>query len=704
MAVDKKAELSQLVTQELISILEIAAEKSEGNSTLAVANTVELCLESIASSLAKPNLDLAKIELSKYSHALSVEHSHQSEGFLSDVHFLSSSLNSLVEGSDEKVRATPQGLLLSLMHVPSSSSRQNLVNLKQCLLRASITADQLLQSSTSTEPANQSFVYAPLDYGEDLTSKVESGKWKTCPLIGMRDELRNVMRNLPNGSVCLMGEKGVGKSALVQGLAWHLVNGTQGLVRPKTQSWRIVSITRADLVAGTSDRGSLEKRLKQMLEHFRATPTAIPFFDEVHAILNAKDDLGSTVINILKPPMADGSFRILAATTDAEYGQYIMPDEALSSRFRTVFVAEPLRSEAIEILTKAKNSVIPEDAEELGVELDDELIPKIVDLTNKYRKNDSHPRKGFQLLKAMYESKCYDVDTAMGGEDVDPVIDQEYLQQTAQELFGISLNRENEDFWFGFVEKFSRVFPSNKDVALEIAAYLLRQSKGLIQLDRGERAPCGIFVFAGGSSAMHARIRAFLQNELFSDPSGFYYENMAQFSTDASRYKLVGAPPGYVGHEDTRETTVLSKIKRRPQGGIFHLGNFSEVHESLLPDLEAMFAGEAKDSLNYSIDLSQWIVLITISGRDGDGILSLQKDSNFGPIFSQVDLAIDLDIETFAESVSVEELLEKYRARSVEIPQKLLKNLDQLTASEGDSLEDKFDDTIQEHFKSVLGR
>ena len=716
---NKIDDLKRVASTELIDNLAKAKKESgERLGAIAFAHLVALCLDdpSIQSCLEPSQVRNAKASLSKEINKLSENGTPADQlVFLDEIYSVCKSLSVLLTGTERLVPISNTGFLLGVLSDKNHGRNSSIPAIRKCLLQAGIRVESLLSNlgSQNRRPAFRSFIYKPLGYGEDLTARVNSGIWPECPLIGMKDVLVNIMRRLPYRSVCLTGEKGVGKSAIVQGLAWHLATGS-AIARRKTRDWRIVAISRADLLAGTSDQGALEERLKELLEYFRANRNVIPFFDEVHVLLNAKDNLGSRVINILKPPMADGSFRVLAATTDKEYGQYIMPDEPLSSRFSpVVFVPEPVPEVAAQILTKAKETVYPNDAKELGVQFPDDLIPRVVELTNKYQKGDSLPRKGFDLLRSVVESKCYDMEISVT-KNVNPVIDETYLVQTAQRMFGVSLNREKEGYWEGFSKKFSATFPANESVGVTIAAYMMRHARGLVELNRGERAPLARILLSGGDPLVHAKICDFLQSNLYADASGAYIENMAQFTEETSRYRLVGAPPGYVAYEDTKDSTVFAKIKRRPQGGVFHLGSFQKTHPSIVTDVVSLLDGAAKDAMNYQVDLSQWIVLISVDSFDS-GAAAAQSSREtlirvfpeLAAVFYRADICCELQSEKHSTDEDLRSLLSRYQSVGIELPDRFsipanVENMEREAKDCNIPVSEFLLQNMQEHFEQTI--
>jgi ATP-dependent Clp protease ATP-binding subunit ClpA len=223
---------------------------------------------------------------------------------------------------------------------------------QQVLRQAGVSLDNLCRAPAPG--AISDWTFGSLGYGLDLTAKARSSAWSTCPLVGMQRELQRVVVELDSrNSVMLLGEPGVGKSAIVEGLAWHIAQRTRPLIPSDMDDWTIVSISRDNLLADSALQGQLEQRLQKLLSFLRTQPNVIPFFDEVHSLFDSQNETAKKVTNSLKPAMSSGEFCCIAATTDREYGRFVAGDEALTSRFSRLLLPEPTVSEANQILEAA---------------------------------------------------------------------------------------------------------------------------------------------------------------------------------------------------------------------------------------------------------------------------------------------------------------------------------------------------------------
>lgn len=544
----------------------------------------------------------------------------------------------------------------------------DVVDVQRAFDRAGLQLQKLLAPPQKTP----SYVYEPLGYGRDLCA-VEATV-PECPLYGQEDLLVDVAVRLQDQSVCLIGEPGVGKSAFVRGLAWHLTHPeVGGFVVPSMQHWRIVSLSRADLIAGASGRGTLEQRLKELLAHLAQHPEVILFCDEVHALLDARDVEGVMIINALKPALADARsrLRVIVATTDREYERHLKPDEALCSRFGPTFLVPETDEEAtLRILRSVRRSlaVLPGGRR---VEIDEDCLRFIVTLSNRYQRQDCQPRKSIDLLRLIISRKKYDQER-VEGEPVPPV-DRAYVLTLARVLWKIKLTNEEPGYWQGVLRAMTVAAPAQEDGALAVVSLLLRLSRG-----HGSMRPVGtplvrlLVLHRGGQEALALeRLLSVLRCQLFDDDRAGTREDMREFGTEISRLRLVGAPPGYLGFGET--VTALSKIRSRSQGGVLHLAHFAPElpHPTVQTDLQALLSGTMRDSAGRPVDVSQWIIICSAQIPDS---MEAAPEALAAAVFpaslaAQMDHLVLLAPEESASgSPGWESLLADWRARGLPLP------------------------------------
>ena len=539
-------------------------------------------------------------------------------------------------------------------------------SVQRALVAAGITLEILLSPSKSA-----SFIYAPLGYGEDMCGT--ASRQSECPVFGQDKLLGDIAVRLRHSSVCLIGEPGVGKSAVVRGLAWHIQNSSAFLT-PSMRTWRIVAITRSDLLAGTNDRGGLEKRIKDLLDHVRMNPQVILFLDEVHSLLDTQDKNGSAIVNALKPAMADhrAPLRIISATTDREYERHVMPDEALNSRLAPTFVVPEASEEAtVRILDALLPSLTPAGLRSHGGRvLEDGILPFIACLSGRYQRLDCQPRKSIRLLSSILQRKDYEVELGRHGS---VTVDRPFVLRIARELWKVNVTREDPAFWKQFHAALLEVAPSQAEAARGIAAFFLRTS-------RRQRAPQPVGTPLARILVLHegGRERLSLENllsvirrSLFDDERAGEHEDMREFSQTNCRTRFVGSPPGYVGHGETR--TVLSKVRSRPQGGVLHLINANTANGEVIPDMLALLEGGGRDSAGRPVEASQWVMVLSVrieAGKPGMDVYELARLAEMDErILNVMDLVFRLEHEAApAGAPSFELLVNDWLKRGVALP------------------------------------
>lgn len=607
---------------------------------------------------------------------------------------------------------TPGLFLASLLRLDESSIR--CIGFKHArlgILAAGVTAKDLLHSLLEyrAEVQKRSFAYEPLGYGTNITAQVEAGLWPDCPLVGMEDLVEEVVCRLASGSACLIGEPGVGKSAFVRGLAWHAQDANSEITTDEAMGWRVVSITRDDFLAGAGNEGDLEQRLKDLLEHTRRCPDVIPFFDEVHFLLDAKDDVGKAVINSLKPRMADGTFRCIAATTDAEYERHIMKDDAMHSRFSpTIIVREPTRVEAIKILRDSLADLMRK-ASSCGVTIDEPddpedeqsgVIPFVVDLTLRYQKNDRLPRKAFRLLQSVINYKVHQVALKRKGvdkfADESATIDNEFVTQIAKRRYGPSVDREDNEFWSSLNEDLAAI--AGSDAATSITLALYRGAFGL-QVTAQTSRPLARIALLASTPEILSSIAGTIQTRLFGDPAGGYAEDLSRYTDEISRTSLTGAPPGYAGYD---ESSVFSRIRARSSGGVLHFQNVGTASHHIAAEIKSILLGTAKDSSSRKVDLTQWVVLLTDVASPGTKLKGLWQDP-IAKIKPAITPIVIESLDSFGEPTdTVESLVDNLMSADVRLPPQLIDGdtigqLETKAAKENRSAEDVLEEWFQDY-------
>jgi ATP-dependent Clp protease ATP-binding subunit ClpA len=435
-----------------------------------------------------------------------------------------------------------------------------------------------------------------------------AGTWSTCPLIGMDRELRRLAMMLSgaNDSIVLVGDPGVGKSSVIYGLSWHLANGSQPLIPQDLASTTIVAIQPTDLLAGTGGRGKLESRLNDMLDFFRSNKHVVPFFDEVHTLFDAKDPTMQIVATAVKPAMATGQFRCIGATTDHEYARYIAGDEALSSRFTRLLIAEPDESATVEILGRSIANILSPQARGLSLKIPTSTIEAAVRVSTRYQRSDCQPRKSIKLLKAAVAEKTY---ALMVSADVskDPTLSERDIVGTFSDMSGIPAYELAEDRSPYFAQLRGRLnerVVGQTGAVNTIVEWLRVQANGWLQADK----PRGRFLFVGPSGVGKSELARAIADEVIRDRGSVISRNMAEYAGEASRSRFMGSDPGYKGFGET--ATVYSEVLMRPYSVVI-FEDINRAHPSVVEPLLSILDGRGEDAQGRTVDFSQCIFVLT---------------------------------------------------------------------------------------------
>ena len=366
---------------------------------------------------------------------------------------------------------------------------------------------------------------------------IEAQKGKTDPLIGREKEIERAAQILcrrRKNNPLLVGDPGVGKTSIAEGLAWLIVNGKAP--KPLANA-EIFSLDIGALVAGTKYRGDFEKRLKQLLNALKKKPDAVLFIDEIHMIIGAGSSMGSTMdaSNLIKPALANGTLRCIGSTTFQEYRQVFEKDHALSRRFQKIDVNEPSITETIDILRGLK----PRFEEFHSVLYDDQALVSAVELSAKYINDRFLPDKAIDVIDEAGAQR------RLKAEQNDKVISVENIEDIVSKIARIPPKTVSKDdkSVLEYLERDLKRVVFGQDEAIEALASAIKLSRaGLKSPDK----PVGSFVFAGptgvGKTEVTKQLAKLLGVELIRLDMSEYMERHA-----VSR--LIGAPPGYVGFD-----------------------------------------------------------------------------------------------------------------------------------------------------------
>ena len=486
----------------------------------------------------------------------------------------------------------------------------------------------------------------------DLTSLAETGKLD--PVVGREMEIERVIQVLSRrrkNNPALIGEPGVGKTAIVEGLAQRIVEGDT----PKPLlNKRVLQLDVGSLVAGTMYRGQFEERLKRVIEELKASDTIL-FIDEVHMLVGA-GSAGSSVdaANILKPALARGELQCIGATTLDEYRKHIESDAALERRFQQIQVAEPTIEETIEILQGIKypyqdhhNVEITDDAIETAANLSARYIPdrflpdKAIDLIDEaaarlrmYKSpeaasvrrvmdeleelsdeielaevaGEQDEATTLRLRRDSLDSTLADIRTNWNEDTGQPRLVGEDISEVAAMWTGIPVTRianEESERLMEMEDKLHERIVGQHEAIVSISKAVRRARAGL----KDPRRPIGSFMFLGPTGVGKTELTKALAEFLFGSEDALIQLDMSEFMERHSVARLVGAPPGYVGYEDAGQLT--EAVRRRPYSIIV----FDEV-EKAHPEafnmlLQVMEEGTLTDARGRRVDFRNAMIVMT---------------------------------------------------------------------------------------------
>lgn len=523
-------------------------------------------------------------------------------------------------------------------------------------------------SSGSGRPPSSSKKYKTpvLDaFGEDLTRAALEGK--NDPMIGRENELQRLMhvlcRRKKNNPV-LIGDPGVGKSAIVEGLAQRIVENKVPLA---LMDKRIIRLDTALMVAGTKYRGEFEERLKGIMKELAAYPNIIIFIDEIHTIVGTGSTENSLdMSNMLKPALARGEIKCIGATTLSEYAKTIEKDGALERRFQKVLVSQNNTEETLEILRKIKGQYESFH----GVEYTDEALKVAVELTDRYISDRFFPDKaidvideagaGASLQKTVpveeidkikaeadsYKEKRYeavknlDYELAASWRDKEREsrgklnklmesakenrqripVDSEQVAAVVARITGVPLERlaKSETAKLRDLDKTLAKEVIGQDEAIQtIAKAIQRNRLGL----RNEKRPIGSFLFLGPTGVGKTFLVKKLTEQLFGDEDALIRIDMSEFSEKFTVSRLVGAPPGYVGYEEGGQLT--EKVRHRPYS-VLLLDEIEKAHPEVFNLLlQLLDEGALTDSFGRRVNFKNTVIIMT-------GNIGSRRLSEFG--------------------------------------------------------------------------
>jgi ATP-dependent Clp protease ATP-binding subunit ClpC len=518
------------------------------------------------------------------------------------------------------------------------------------------------RTATAERQAPQSKTPALDHFGRDLTGEAENGKLD--PIAGREREIRRVItvlaRRQKNNPV-LIGEPGVGKTAIVEGIARRIVEGN---VPAALLNKRIIALNLGGMVAGAMFRGQFEERVKTILNEVRENPEIILFIDELHTVVGTGAADGAVgASDMLKPALARGELRCIGATTLDEYRQHVEKDAALERRFQPVFVDEPTAEEAVAMLQAVK----AEYEEHHGVQITDEALEAAVTLSDRYINDRYLPDKAIDVLdEASSALRLNASESGEGPEGVAALEQRVAAIQTQKEQAALSENYERaaqlrqqevvlqqeldqarehlsesdpmvvtpelvaqavED-WTGVpvtqmvaserqnlikLEEDLHGRVVGQDEAISAVAKAIRRSRAGL---KDPKRPIGSFLFLGPTGVGKTELARALAAELFGGEDAMIRLDMSEYMEPHTVSRLFGSPPGYVGYDEGGQLT--EQVRRRPYSVIL----FDEI-EKAHPEvfnalLQIMEDGRLTDGQGRTVDFKNAVVIMTSNVASGE--------------------------------------------------------------------------------------
>jgi len=558
-------------------------------------------------------------------------------------------------------------LLLGLLREQDGVAAQVLMNLGLKLEEVREEVLNLLGAGAETEENPSAMPSAPegkrgksrtpaLDsFGRDLTELAREGKLD--PVIGRMNEIERIIQILcrrQKNNPVLLGEAGVGKTAIVEGLAQKIV---QNDVPELLADRRIVVLDLAMMVAGTKYRGQFEERIKAVMNEVRRARNVILFIDELHTLVGAGGAEGAIdASNVLKPALSRGEIQCIGATTLDEYRKYIEKDGALDRRFQQVLVDPPSSRETVDILKGLRDRYeahhrvrITDDALAQAVELSDRYISgrvqpdKAIDVideagarvrlrTMTKPSNLSQLEKDVERLTAEKDEAVRNADYERAAqlrdqaeslkikkqemkrewrercEEADGIVDPEVIGEVVSKMTGIPLHRMDKDEAERLLRLEDRLHErivSQHEAVSAVARAVRRSRSGLKDPNR----PMGSFIFVGPSGVGKTYLAKCLAEFMFGDEDALLVLDMSEYMEKHNVSRLIGAPPGYVGYEEGGQLT--ERIRRRPYSVVL-LDEVEKAHPDVFNMLlQIMEEGRLTDSFGRHVDFKNTIMIMT---------------------------------------------------------------------------------------------
>ncbi len=482
---------------------------------------------------------------------------------------------------------------------------------------------RILEQGAGKKP-DPAAVPTPLldEFGRDLTRLAQDGELD--PVVGRSEEIRRVTQILTRRSKnnpVLIGEPGVGKTAIVEGLAQAIASGQ---VPPALKNKRVVSLDLSGVVAGTKYRGEFEERLRQIIEELRAS-RVVAFIDELHTLVGAGGSEGTLdAANILKPALSRGELQVIGATTNAEHHRYIEKDAALERRFQPVIVLEPGPRETLDIL----RGIRPAYEQHHGVRWPDAMLELAVRMGERSLPGRNFPDKAIDLLDEASSRVNLNLSLELPAaldEGGKPYVTREDLEAVLDGMGGVYADDRAADL-LNLEDALSAQVYGQPEAVHALASALRRARLGL----GGRNRVSASFLFAGPSGVGKTHLARALARTLFGSERFLIRLDMSEYQEPHSVSKLIGSPPGYVGHEQGGR---LTEAVRRQPFSVILLDEIEKAHPDVYNAFLQVFEdGRLTDGQGRTVDFRRTIIIMTSNTgfnlNPTVGFSPVQADSN----------------------------------------------------------------------------
>jgi ATP-dependent Clp protease ATP-binding subunit ClpC len=512
-------------------------------------------------------------------------------------------------------RTTLLALMRALLEKPEPLVERTLAEQKLAAPQLAARFEAALPSVRETGVAR---------WGRDLSRLAREGQLR--PVLARDAETKQVARILmqaAKSNPLLVGEPGVGKTAIVEGLAVRLAGPDAPAALRGT---RIVEVSPGTLLAGTGQRGEFEERVQELMREAERDPNLVVFIDEAHSLLGSGGAArgAMSAADLLKPALARGTIRCIAATTLDEYRKHIEPDAGLARRFQLVWVDEPTREQALTILQGVKANLESHH----GVRIEEAALEAAVDLSIRYLPELKLPDKAIDLLDQACTRALLGTFSASAGAAKATAIGRPEIASVVSERCRVPVEdlRDDEAKRMLGMDDVLRRRVIGQDTAVAQLADALRTAKAGL---RDPRRPLGVFLLLGPTGTGKTELARALAEFLFGDERSLIRLDMSEYAEKHQAARLIGAPPGYIGHDEGGQLT--DAVRARPYSVVL----FDEV-EKAHPDVHGLFLqifdeGALTDGHGRSASFREAVILLTSNlGATRDGatprVMGFQRD------------------------------------------------------------------------------